>query len=187
MRLHRTSFSYAGVAAMFFACSAGASAQELSLSVSVDASSYRGDAYQTTDRDRGGEVAIGFATSRGLRLAAGVFVGKFDEPVSDPSFTAVSLFVEPTWTFRRKARVRPFAGARVGWEHQRVGDQSNGLWAYGWGVGGVAGVLVRLGEPVSVGLRTVFSGLNIERDNSTSRNGMRVQLGGTFVLTWPLR
>jgi hypothetical protein len=187
MRLHRTVSSCAGVAAMFLACSAVAAAQELSLGVSLDASSYRGNAYQTTDGDRGGEVAIGFETSRGLRLAGGVFVGKFDEPISDPSFTTVSLFFEPSWTFRRNARVRPSAGARVGWEHQRVGEQSNGLWAYGWGVAGVAGVLVRLGEPVSVGLRTVVSGLNIERDNGTSRNGMRVQLGGTFVLTWPLR
>jgi hypothetical protein len=176
-----------GVAAMFLACSAVASAHELSFAVSLDASSYSGDAYQTTDGDRDGEVAIGFETSRGLRLAGGVFVGKFDEPISDPSFTAVGLFFEPSWTFRRSARVRPFAGARVGWEHQRVGDQSNGLWAYGWGVGGVAGVLVRLGEPVAVGLRTVVTGLNIERDNATSRNGMRVQFGGTFVLTWPLR
>jgi hypothetical protein len=171
---------------MFIACSTAASAQELSLAVSLDASSYKGDAYQATDGDRGGEVAVGFETSRGLRLAGGVFVGKFDEPISDPSFTAVSLFFEPSWTFRPRARIRPFAGARVGWEHQRVGEQSNGLWAYGWGVAGVAGVLVRLGEPVSVGLRTVVSGLNVDRGDGASRNGVRVQLGGTFVLTWAL-
>lgn len=186
MRLHRTVSSCASVA-VFLACSAVASAQELSLALALDATSYRGDAYQRTDGDRGGELAIGFETSRGLRLAGGVFVGKFDEPISDPSFTAISLFFEPSWTFRPRARIQPFAGARISWEHQRVGDQSNSLWAYGWGAAGVAGVLVRLGEPVSVGLRTVVSGLNIERDDGSSRDGMRVQLGGTFILTWPLR
>jgi hypothetical protein len=76
-----------------------------------------------------------------------------------------------------EARIRPFAGARLEWEHQRVGEQSNGLWAR-LGRGRGRRVLVRLGEPVSVGLRTVVSGLNIERDNGISRNGMRVQLGG---------
>jgi hypothetical protein len=173
--------------ALFLVWSAVVSAQELSLALSLDGTSYKGDAYQTTDGDRGGEVAIGFETSGGLRLSGGFFFGKFDEPISDPSFTAVSVFFEPSYTFRRSARVRPFAGARVGWEHQRVGEQSNGLWAYGWGVAAVAGVLVRLGEPVSVGVRTVVSGLNLERDDGTSRNGTRVQVGGTFVLTWPLR
>jgi hypothetical protein len=54
-------------------------------------------------------------------------------------------------------------------------------------VGGLAGVLVRLGEPISVGARAVVSGLNMERENGTSRNGLRVQLGGTVVLTWPLQ
>ena len=172
---------------MLLMCGAVASAQELSLAVSLDTSWYSGDAYQSTDGDRAGEVAIGYETSRGLRLSGGVFFGKFDEPISDPSFTAVGLFFEPSWTFRRNSRVRPFAGARVGWEHQRVGDHLNGLWAYGWGLGGVAGVLVRIGDPVSVGVRSVVSGLNLERDNGTSRNGLRVQLGGTFVLTWSLR
>ena len=79
---------------MFLAYGALASAQELSLAVSLDASSYKGDAYQTTDGDRGVEVAIGYETLRGLRFSGGVFVGKFDEPISDPSFTAVSLFFE---------------------------------------------------------------------------------------------
>jgi hypothetical protein len=78
-------------------------------------------------------------------------------------------------------------GTRVAWEHQRVGDQNDGLWAYGWSVAGVGGVLVRLGEPVSVGVRAVVSGLNLERENDSSRNGLRFQIGGTFVLTWPLR
>ena len=155
--------------------------------MSIDATSYGGDAYATTDGDRGGEVAVGFEMSRGLRLVGGVFVGKFDEPISDPSFTAVSVFFEPSWILRRTARVRPIVGARVAWEHQRVGDQSDGLWAYGWGVAGVGGVLVRLGQPVSVGLRTVVSALNIERGNGSSRNGLRFQLGATFVLSWPLR
>ena len=169
------------------ASSAPAAAQELSFSVSLDAVSYNGDAYHVTDGDRGVELALGFETSRGIRLTGGVALSKFDEPISDPSFTAVGLFFEPAWVFRRTARIRPFAGARIAWEHQRVGDHTNGLWAYGWGAGGIAGFLVRLGDPVSVGVRTVVSGINAERDDGSSRNGPRVQLGGTLLLTWALR
>ena len=168
-------------------CGATASAQELSFSLSLDATIYGGDAYKPTNGDRGGELAIAYQMMRGLKLGGGVFVGKFDEPISDPSFTAVSLFFEPAWVFRRTARVRPFVGSRVAWEHQRAGDRSSGLWAYGWSVAGVAGVLVRLGEPVSVGVRTVVSGLNMDREDQTSRNGLRVQVGGSFILTWVLR
>jgi len=164
-----------------------AAAQELSVALSLDSTSYYGDAYSLTDGDRGGEVAIGYETSRGLRMSGGLFVGSFDEPISDPSFTAIGLFFEPAWVFRHRARVRPILGARVAWEHQRVGDQSNGLWAYGWGAGGVGGVLVRLGEPVSVGVETVLMGLNMDRQDGTSRNGLRFQVGGTFLLTWSLR
>jgi hypothetical protein len=170
-----------------FVSSRTASAQQLSVALSLDATSYTGDAYESTDGDQGGEVAVGYEMSTGFHLAGGVFVGKFDEPISDPSFTAVSLFAEPSWIFRRTARVRPLIGTRVAWEHQRVGDQNDGLWAYGWSVAGVGGVLVRLGEPVSVGVRAVVSGLNLERENDSSRNGLRFQIGGTFVLTWPLR
>src|SRR5262245_28423990 len=184
---HSRPFTGVWIVAMLLASSGIASAQELSFSVSLDVTIYRGDAYASTDGDRTAEVAVGYEMSRGFRLAGGVLFGKFDEPISDPSFTAVSLFFEPAWVFRPRARVRPVVGTRVAWEHQRVGDQSNGLWAYGWGVAGVAGVLIRLGEPVSVGVRTVVSGLNLERDNGTSRNGMRFHLGGTFILTWTLR
>jgi hypothetical protein len=179
-------FAWVGLVALFVASAGAAAAQELSVLLSLDATSYDGDAYTATDGDRGGEVAVGIQMSR-LRFTGGVFVGKFDEPISDPSLTALSLFFEPAWMFRRSARVRPVIGPRAAWEHQRVGDQSAGLWAYGWSVGGLAGVLVRLGEPISVGARAVVSGLNMERENGTSRNGLRVQLGGTVVLTWPLQ
>ena len=187
MPVRRTVLINAAAAAVWLVLGGTAAAQELSLVMTLDATSYKGDPYESTRGDRGGEVSFGYETSRGLRLGAGVFVGKFDEPVSDPSFTAVSIFVEPSWVFRRTARVRVVLGTRVAWEHQRAGDQSNGLWAYGWGVAGVGGVLVKLGQPVSVGLRTVVSGLNMDRENETSRNGLRLQIGGTFVLTWPLR
>jgi hypothetical protein len=161
--------------------------QELSLAVSLDTTTYGGDAYDTTEGDVGGEFTLGYETARGLRFASGVFVGKFDEPVSDPSFTAISVFFEPSWAFRPTSRVRPVVGARVGWERQRAGNQSTGLWAYGWGAAGVGGVEVRLGEPVSVGVRTIVTGLNIERDDGSSRNGVRVQVGASLILTWPLR
>jgi hypothetical protein len=187
MSLHKRAFAFSCLLAMFLARGTTASAQELSVAVSLDGTSYSGDAYSTTDGDRAGEVAVGYETARGIRLSGGVFVGKFDEPVSDPSFTAFSIFFEPSWILRRTARVRPLIGARVAWEHQRAGDHSDGLWAYGWGASAVGGLLVRLGEPVSVGLRTVLSGLNMEREDGTSRNGLRFQIGGTFILTWPLR
>ena len=154
--------AWIGIVGILLASASSAFAQELSLSVSLDATRYGGDAYSLTEGDRGGEVALGFETSRGLRLSGGLFVGKFDEPISDPSFTAIAVFFEPAWIFRPTARVRPIIGARVAWEQQRVGDQSNGLWAYGWGVAGVGGVLVRLGDPVSVGARAVVSGLNMD-------------------------
>lgn len=51
------------------ASSAPTAAQELSFSVSLDAVSYNGDAYHVTDGDRGVELALGFETSRGIRLS----------------------------------------------------------------------------------------------------------------------
>jgi hypothetical protein len=163
-----------------------ASAQELFVAMSLDGTSYQGDPCISTDGDRAGERAVAVETSRGMRFSGGLFVGKFDEPISDPSFTGVGLFFEPSFVLRRTARVRPVVGARLAWEHQRVGDQSKGLWAYGWSAGGTAGLLSRLGEPVSVGLWTVVSGLNVDRQNGTSRNGLRVQVGATLMLTWPI-
>src|SRR5262245_21671852 len=152
-RLLRVAGLRAGVVAVVLLSSGmAAAAQELSVGLTLDATSYRGDPYASTNGDRGGEVNVGVETSRGLRLGGGLFVGKCDEPVSDASFTAVGLFFEPAWILRRKSRVRLVVGMRVSWEHQRVGDVSNGLWAYGWGVGAVGGVLIRLGEPVTVGV-----------------------------------
>ena len=87
---------------------------------------------------------------------------------------------------RRSSRVRPFVGGRVSWEHERVGDQSTGLWTYGWGAGAIGGVAVRLGEPVSVAARVILTRLDLERDAS-SHNGLRLAVGATFALTWPIR
>jgi hypothetical protein len=174
------------VAAMSFWQAGDATAQIVSTEFSLDGNSYHGRDRESTAGDRSGEVAFKYEFSSSFRLGAGVGIGKFDEPVSDPSFTTVTVFLEPSWGFRRSSRVRPFVGGRVSWEHERVGDQSSGLWAYGWGAAAIGGVGVKLGDPVSVAARVVLTRLDLERDTS-SHNGVRLAVGATFALTWPIR
>ena len=177
----------AGAVLAMSLCQTGiATAQILSAELSLDGNSYHGEDRESTNGDRSGEVALKYEWRSGFRLGGGVGIGKFDEPVSDPSFTTVTVFVEPSWVFRRSSRVRPFVGGRVSWEHERVGDQNGGLWAYGCGAGAIGGVAVKLGEPVSVAARVVLTRLDLDRSNS-SHNGVRVAAGGTFALTWPIR
>ena len=168
------------VSAMTLWCAGTANAQTLSVEFSVDGNSYYGRDRESTDGDRSGEVAFKYQFGSGFRLGAGVAIGKFDEPVSDPSFTTFSLFLEPAWVFRRRGRVRPFVGGRVGWEQERVGDQSHGLWAYGWGAGALGGVAAKLGEHVSVAGRVLVTWLDLARDAS-SHDGVRVTAGVTFA------
>jgi hypothetical protein len=40
-------------------------------------------------------VALGYEMLRGIRLAGGVFIGKFGEPISDPSFKASASSSSP--------------------------------------------------------------------------------------------
>ena len=183
--MRRTLTIVGAVSAMTFWYAGPANAQILSAEFSLDGNSYHGSDRESTSGDRSGEVAFKYEFSTGFRLGAGVGIGKFDEPVSDPSFTTVSIFVEPAWTFRRSSRIRPFVGGRVSWEHERVGDQRDGLWAYGWGAGALGGVALRLGEHVSVGGRVIVTWLDLERDAS-SHNGLRLAAGATFALTWPI-
>jgi hypothetical protein len=174
------------VSAMTFWHAGNATAQILSAEFSLDGNSYHGRDRETTKGDRSGEVAFKYEFRSGFRLGAGVGIGKFDEPVSDPSFTTVNFFLEPSWGLRRSSRVRPFVGGRVSWEHERVGDQNTGLWAYGWGAGALGGVAVKLGERVSVAGRVMLTRLDLERDAS-SHDGLRLAAGATFALTWPSR
>jgi hypothetical protein len=174
------------VSVMSFCYAGNATAQILSAEFSLDGNSYHGRDRESTNGDRSGEVAFRYEFSSGFRLGAGVGIGKFDEPVSDPSFTTINVFVEPSWVFRRRNRLRPFVGARLGWEHERVGEQSTGLWAYGWGVGAIGGMAVKLGEPVSVAARVVLTRLDLDRDAS-SRKGLRLATGATLALTWSIR
>jgi len=174
------------VSAMSFWHAGSATAQLLSAEFSLDGNSYHGRDRESTQGHRSGEVAFKYEFRSGFRLGTGFAIGKFDEPVSDPSFTMVTVFVEPSWVFRRSSRVRPFVGGRVSWEHERVGEQSGGLWAYGWGAGAIGGVGVKLGEPVSIAGRVILTRLDLERDAS-SHNGLRLAAGATFALTWPIR
>ena len=174
------------IAAVTFWHTGNATAQIVSAEFSLDGNSYHGRDRESTKGDQSGEVAFKYEFEGGFRLGAGVGIGKFDEPVSDSSFTAVNLVLEPSWGFRPGSRVRPFVGARVSWEHERAGDQSAGLWAYGWGAGALGGVAVKLGERVSVAGRVMLTRLDLERDAS-SHDGLRLASGATFALTWPSR
>jgi hypothetical protein len=174
------------VSAMSLWQAGNATAQILSAEFSLDGNSYHGRDRATTTGDPSGEVAFKYEFKSGFRLGAGVGMGKFDEPVSDPSFTTVTVFVEPSWVLRQSSRVRPFVGGRVSWEHERVGEQSAGLWAYGWGVGANGGVGVKLGEPVSIAGRVMITRLDLERDAS-AHNGLRLAVGATLALMWPIR
>jgi hypothetical protein len=122
------------------------------------------------------------------QLGAGVFVGKFDHPISDPSFTAIAVFLEGGRIWQLSGRVRALAGGRIAWEHERVGDQSGGLWAYGWSWGPTGGLDVSLTERFFAGATVSWAFLDLGRDavgtEVISRNGHRVATGGRIGLRW---
>lgn len=184
--MRRTLTTAGAIVAITFWHAGHATAQILSAEFSLDGNAHYGRDRESTRGDQSGEVAIKYQFKQGFRLGAGVGIGKFDEPVSDSSFTTVSVLVEPSWVFRPTRRLRPFVGGRVSWEHERVGSQNAGLRAYGWGAGAIGGVALALGEAVSVAGRVSLTGLDVDRDAS-SHDGLRLSAGVTFALTWPMR
>jgi hypothetical protein len=138
-------------------------AQELSLTLSVERLTYHGEDYADTDGDRAVEIAFRYQSARGWGIGAGVMVGKFDHPESDPSFTAIAVFAEPTWRWRRQRRLQPFGSGRLAWEHERVGEQHAGLWAYGWSAGPTAGLDVAVTQRVFVGAKATWVMLDMGR------------------------
>jgi hypothetical protein len=105
--------------------------------------------------------------SRGLfRIGVGAEVGKFDEPYSDPSFIAVGVFVEPGINKFLTDRWMGSLGARYGWAHERVGDEADGLWAWGWQAGAVAGVDYRLGASTGAGMQLEVTRLSLQQDEN---------------------
>jgi hypothetical protein len=163
-------------------------AQELTVAASVSKLTYGGDDYDATNGDRSLDVVMRYRWWRGLQVGGGAFVGKFDHPVSDPSFTSIAVFLESTWLWRPEGRVRPYAGGRVAWEHERVGELDGGLWLYGWSIGPSAGVDVVLTERVFVGMAGWWAALDLGRELTANviedRKGHRFSLGGTFGLRW---
>jgi len=159
-------------------------AQTGTLSLAVEGLSYGGDDYDQTNGDRAVTLAGSYRFRPAWQVGAGAFVGKFDHPSSDPSFTAIALFVEPARVWQVAPRIRAITGARVAWEHERVGDQSNGLWAYGWSWGPSGQLDVSLSDRVFVGGTLTWIVLDLGRDGPVSRNGHRLQSGGRVGLQW---
>jgi Caspase domain len=142
--------------------------------------------YAATSGDWQAEGVVRYL--RGLfRIGVGAEVGKFDEPYSDPSFTAVGVFVEPGLGKPLTDRWTGSVGGRYGWAHERVGNEADGLWAWGWQASIVAGVDYRLGASAAAGLQLEVKHLSLRRDegptvpaSGLSRRGWLYGLGLTL-------
>jgi hypothetical protein len=112
----------------------------VSFTAAVSKTGYGSGEYGETDGDWRAEAVLRYE-SRGLfRAGIGAEVGKLDEPYSDPSFTAVGVFGELGLGKVLANRWSGLLAGRYGWSHERVGEESNGLWAWGWQAGVLAGV-----------------------------------------------
>lgn len=166
-----------------------ASGQPVSFTVAVSKSAYASGDYGETDGDWRAEGVLRYESRGPLRAGVGVEVGKLDEPYSDPSFTAVSVFGEVGLATALADRWAGRLAARYGWSHERVGDEEDGLWAWGWEAGVVAGADYRLSGSAAVGLQAEATRLSLRRHEAVPsppsglrREGWRFGLGLTLRL-----
>jgi hypothetical protein len=135
-----------------------------SFTVSALRTTYGSGDYGATGGDWQAEGVMRYHTRGSFRVGVGAEVGKFDEPYSDPSFTAVGVFVEPGLAKPLADRWTGSLGGRYGWAHERVGDHADGLWAWGWQASVVLGADYRLGDNAAAGFQLEVTRLSLMRD-----------------------
>jgi hypothetical protein len=189
-RLNQQMLRFAVGAAVQLAVTAGsavvAEGQPLSFTASALKTTYGTGDYEATRGDWQAEGVLRYHSHGLFRIGVGAQVGKFDEPYSDPSFTSVGVFVEPALGRAFAERWCGSLGARYGWAHERVGEEVDGLWAWGWQAGLVAGLDYRIAAHTAVGVELDATRLSLERDEGSvippsglGRKGWRYGLGLT--------
>jgi hypothetical protein len=161
----------------------------VSFTVAASKTAYASGDYGETDGDWRAEGVLRYESRGLLRAGLGVEVGKLDEPYSDPSFTAIGVFGEVGLAAALADRWAGLLAARYGWSHERVGEEEDGLWAWGWEAGVVAGVDYRVSGSAAIGLQADATRLSLRRDEEVttppsglSRRGWRFGLGLTLRL-----
>lgn len=159
-------------------------AQSLFFGLGVLKTTYAGSDYKSTSGDWQAEGTIGLHVRAPFRVAVGFSGGKLDEPYSDPSFTTVAVFLEPSISGSLGGKWTGALGARWGWAQERVGEQGDGLWAWGWQAGLAGDLLFMVRSSTGVGLRCTAEYLDLRRDEVTpippsglDRQGWRIGLG----------
>ena len=145
---------------------------------------YGGGDYALAEGDWQAEATARYHFAGPFGLGAGVTVGKFDDPASDPSFTSVAVYLEPSVDAALSSEFGVWAGGRYGWAHERVGSRERGLWGWGWEAGGAAGVDYALRAGLGIGLQVEAMRLDLARDEdlfpasaSRDREGWRLAAG----------
>lgn len=163
---------------------AGVRAQSLFFGVGLLKTTYDGGDYRSTSGDWQAEGTVGVRVRAPFRVAVGLSGGKLDEPYSDPSFTTVAVFLEPGISGSLGGKWAGALGARWGWAHERVGEQVDGLWAWGWQAGLAGDLLFMVRSSTGIGLRCTAEYLDLRRDEVTpippsglDRQGWRFGLG----------
>jgi hypothetical protein len=163
--------------------------QGLSATIALGKPFYWGGDFSDTQGDWQAEVTARYHFDGPFRIGIGLGGGKFDEPFSDPSFSSLWLYVEPSLRREIGARLQTWLGARYGWTHERVGDRDGGLWAWGWLGGAGGGMDYALSERVGVGIQVDVMHLDLRRDEDGAlppggldREGWRWSVGPVLKL-----
>jgi hypothetical protein len=166
-------------------------AQSLSMSVAALKTSYSSGQYNDTRGDWNADAVLRLGTWSPLHVGLGVSVGKFDESYSDPSFTAVGAFLEPSVGAVLSENWGGTFALRYGLQQERVGERSDGLWAWGWQAGAVATIDYHLSEETAIGLQLEATRLDLRHDadlplppSGVDRVGWR--FGAGAVLRFPV-
>ena len=179
------------LAVITLAGTAALPAQSLSMSLAALKTSYSAGQYDETRGDWNAEAVLRLQLWSPVHLGLGVGAGKLDEAYSDPSFTAVGAFLEPSVSAVLNENWGGTFGLRYGLQQERVGEKSNGLWAWGWQAGAAATIDYHLTEGTTIGLQLEATRLDLRHDedlplppSGVEREGWR--LGAGAVLRFPL-
>ena len=164
-----------------------ASGQPISFTAAISKTAYGSGDYADTNGDWRAEGALRYEFRNRFHAGVGAEIGKLDEPYSDPSFTAAGIFAELGLGKALGDRWSGLLAGRYGWSHERVGEESDGLWAWGWQAGVVAGVDRRVATSTAVGLLAEATHLSLQRDehiasppSGLQRRGWRYAVGLTL-------
>lgn len=123
---------------------AGASAQDLTVSLGAGWYNPGGDDFKETDSGPGLDAVLRLKAGRRLQVGVGAQWNRHDVGFSDDDWDVVGVFFEPSVAIASRGRVESFLAGRVGWLHQAIDAPSGNRRGTGFGFGGFVGVRVSL-------------------------------------------